>query len=116
MQDGNQDVDIAKSTMYSRFSITGKEISAFVVDRDFHWSEIASLSSASQLSGGVSPDTDTDVENSRYNGILPVLDPCGMSLVLDQVLYKCLWYLGLPSNTLAYLRLPVCNAKAVALQ
>lgn len=61
-QDGNQDVDIAKSTMYSRFSITGKEISEFVVDRDFQWSEIAPLSSASLLSGGVSPNIDTDVE------------------------------------------------------
>lgn len=98
MQDGNQDVDIAKSTMYSRFSITGKEISAFVVDRDFNWSEIASLSSASLLFGGVSQDTDTDVDKSRFNGILPVLDPCGMSLVLDQVLFPVL---GLPSRTLA---------------
>lgn len=93
MQDGHQDVDVTKSTMYSRFSITGKEISAFVVDRDFQWSEIAALSSASLLSGGVSQDTDSDVEKSRYNGILPVLDPCGMSLVLDQVLLKCLRYL-----------------------
>lgn len=93
MQDGSQDVDIAKSTIYSRFSITGKEISAFVVDRDFQWSEIASLSSASLLSGGVSQDTDTDVDKSRFNGILPVLDPCGMSLVLDQVQLKCLRYL-----------------------
>lgn len=81
-------MDIANSSMYSRFSITGKEISAFVVDRDFQWSEIAALSSASLPSGGVAQDTDSDVEKTTYNGILPVLDPCGMSLILDQVLMK----------------------------
>jgi hypothetical protein len=38
-------VDITKADLYSRFSFTGKEISAFVVHRDFEWPEIASLSS-----------------------------------------------------------------------
>ncbi|KAG0559465.1 hypothetical protein KC19_10G107200 [Ceratodon purpureus] len=83
--DNNRDVDVAKSDMYSRFSISGKEISAFVVDRDFEWSEVASLSSASPLSGDMSQDAETDVYKSRHSGILPVLDPCGMSLVLDQI-------------------------------
>lgn len=80
-------MDITKADLYSRFSITGKEISAFVVDRDFEWSEIASLSSAPLVSGEASQET--GVEESRSGGvILPVLDPCGMTLVLDQVLLK----------------------------
>lgn len=86
-------MDIANSSMYSRFSINGKEISAFVVDRDFQWSEIAALSSQS---GRVTQDTDSDVEKSTYNGILPVLDPCGMSLILDQVLIQPFVLLVLP--------------------
>lgn len=74
-----------KADLYSRFSITGKEISAYVVDRDFHWSEISSLSSASLSSGETSPETEGE-EPKSSGVILPVLDPCGMSLVLDQVL------------------------------
>lgn len=85
LQDGSRDADITKADLYSRFSITGKEISAFVVDRDFDWSEIASLSSGSLRSGDASQET--EIGKSRSVGvILPVLDPCGMTLVLDQVL------------------------------
>jgi hypothetical protein len=99
MQGSNRDSDIAKSDLYSRFSITGKEIAAFVVDRDFEWSEVASLSTASLLSGDMSQDADSDVNKSRPTGILPVLDPCGMSLVLDQVLLEYLNCLYLPLYT-----------------
>ena len=82
-------MDITKADLYSRFSITGKEISAFVVDREFDWSGMSSLSSASLVSGDASEES--EVEKSRSCGvILPVLDPCGMTLVLDQVLSKML--------------------------
>ncbi|KAG0568137.1 hypothetical protein KC19_7G189300 [Ceratodon purpureus] len=82
--DGGRDADNTKADLYSRFSITGKEISAFVVDRDFDWSEIASLSSGLLRSGGAYQETVT--EKLRSGGVvLPVLDPCGMTLVLDQI-------------------------------
>ncbi|XP_024384462.1 uncharacterized protein [Physcomitrium patens] len=82
--DASRDADVLKADLYSRFSITGKEISAYVVDRDFHWSEISSLSSASLSSGETSPETEGE-EPKSSGVILPVLDPCGMSLVLDQI-------------------------------
>lgn len=85
-QDAHRDADGAKPDLYSRFSITGKEISAFVVDRDFHWFEIPSLASMSSQACEVSHDYDSDSGQSKFGGvILPVLDRCGMSLVLDQV-------------------------------
>lgn len=61
-----------------------------MVDRDFHWSEIPSLSSVSSQACEVSHDDDSDSGHSKFGGvILPVLDRCGMSLVLDQVPLRC---------------------------
>lgn len=85
-QDAPRDAGVTKADIYSRFLITGSEISAFVVDREFHWSEIPSLSLASSQAGNVSQDSDDDFGQSDPGGlVLPVLDRCGMSLVVDQV-------------------------------
>jgi len=54
---------------------------AFMVERDFDWSDIAFSSSATLVSGEAPQET--EVENSTSCGvILPILDSCGMTLAL----------------------------------
>lgn len=80
---------MTNADLYIRISSTEKEMLAFVAERDFDWIEVASLSSASLLSGEAFQETDVEKPKSG-EGILPVLDPCGMTVVLDRVLLKML--------------------------
>ncbi len=85
-QDALLDTNMSRPDIYSRFFITGKEISAFLVDGKLQWSDIPSLSSPSFRGCVVGHDSAADSVQSNHRGtVLPVLDRCGMSLVLDQV-------------------------------
>ncbi len=85
-QDALLDTNMSRADIYSRFFITGKEISAFLVDGKLQWSDIPSLSSPSFRGCVVGHDLAADSVQSNHGGtVLPVLDRCGMSLVLDQV-------------------------------
>lgn len=73
MQDDGNEESAMEMRMYMQFNLVLSDVSAFLIDGDYIWSEIPSDHS----SGGM---------------LLPVIDKCGVSLHLQQVglanLYK----------------------------
>lgn len=70
--------DVNDRVLYTRFHIAVSDISAFLADGPFEWSE-----APCDLIGDV--DMEFDHSGGQGRQIFPVLDRCGMSVVLDQV-------------------------------
>ncbi|XP_024542530.1 uncharacterized protein LOC9648284 isoform X1 [Selaginella moellendorffii] len=70
---GNDDVEFPKRSRYSKLHVSGRDISAFFVDGDFEWAHFPALA--------------TDAGDNAYS-IFPVLDRCGMSIMLHMAQYE----------------------------
>lgn len=57
--------------MYLQFNFVLRDVSAFLVDGDYHWSQIAANKSAPA--------------HLNYAILLPVIDNCGVTLKVEQV-------------------------------
>ncbi|CAM6102066.1 unnamed protein product [Calypogeia fissa] len=77
-----EELELEKNGLYSRFRISGSDISAFMVDGAFEWSELPT-GKISTDEGGIGSSESPADKSTRL--ILPVLDRCGMSVVLDQI-------------------------------
>ncbi|PTQ34792.1 hypothetical protein MARPO_0076s0036 [Marchantia polymorpha] len=77
--------DIEKTGLYSRFYISGSDISAFLVDGAFDWSELPPANSPAPTIQELKSSKSVDSPVMPGRLILPVLDRCGMSVVLDQI-------------------------------
>ncbi|KAL2613699.1 hypothetical protein R1flu_025391 [Riccia fluitans] len=80
-----EDHDIERPGLYSRFYISGSDISAFLVDGPFDWSELPPANNTVSLMQGLESPESADSHLKPGRLILPVLDRCGMSVVLDQI-------------------------------
>ncbi|XP_077244890.1 pleckstrin homology (PH) domain-containing protein [Tasmannia lanceolata] len=87
-QDDN-DTDSPESDMYLKFNLGLSDVSAFLVDGDYHWSQTPLEMSAGSL------------HPSNIN-LLPVIEKCGIVLKFQQIRSECPLY---PSTRLA-MRLP----------
>lgn len=61
--------------MYLQFNLVLSDVSAFLVDGDYHWSETP---------------IDMDINQQNNNSFLPVIEKCGIVLKLQQVFNY--WY------------------------
>ena len=77
MQDDYERESSKELDMYLQFDLVLSDISAFLVDGDYHWSENSNKSSASTHKSGAS--------------FLPVVDKCGVILKLQQVSLSILY-------------------------
>ncbi|PIA31102.1 hypothetical protein AQUCO_05300139v1 [Aquilegia coerulea] len=87
-QDENDLTSPEENDMYLQFNLGLSDVSAFLVDGDYHWSQ-----SALPMSGNAFP---------KKHSILPVIDKCGIVLNLQQIRAENLSY---PSTRIAA-RLP----------
>nr|DAD18267.1 TPA_asm: hypothetical protein HUJ06_019730 [Nelumbo nucifera] len=60
-----------EKNMYLQFNLGLSDVSAFLVDGDYHWNQTLGASSSSS--------------QSKYFGFLPVIDKCGVVLKLQQI-------------------------------
>ncbi|KAK7309084.1 hypothetical protein RJT34_05549 [Clitoria ternatea] len=84
-QDDHQQ-ESAEDSMYLRFNLVLSDVSAFLFDGDYHWSQV-SLNRPT---------------HSNKSGFFPIIDKCGVILQLQQIRLETLYY---PSTRLA-VRLP----------
>ncbi|KAL2987622.1 hypothetical protein AAZX31_11G038900 [Glycine max] len=82
----NYQQESAEDNMYLRFDLVLSDVSAFLFDGDYHWSQVSLNKSA----------------HSTNSGFFPIIDKCGVILQLQQVRLETPYY---PSTRLA-LKLP----------
>lgn len=73
MQDGRQ-LESAEEKLYLRFDLVLSDVSAFLFDGDYHWSQISMTKSVHST-----------------NSFLPIIDKCGVILQLQQVKFLTCW-------------------------
>lgn len=72
LQDDHEAATSKESNMYFQFDLVLSDVSAFLIDGDYHWSQsLSNMSAGSSRSGCVS--------------FLPVVDKCGVIVKLQQV-------------------------------
>ncbi|KAL3679175.1 hypothetical protein R1sor_022131 [Riccia sorocarpa] len=80
-----EDHDMERTGLYSRFYISGSDISAFLVDGAVDWSELPPAQYTASPVKGLESAESPEILLKSGRLILPVLDRCGMSVVLDQI-------------------------------
>ncbi|KAH9312824.1 hypothetical protein KI387_027859, partial [Taxus chinensis] len=80
---GNEDeADFQKASLYSRFYISGRDISAFFMDDLFDWADLP----LSHLDSTYIMDKHEEYLTAKHlSKYFPILDKCGMSVVIDQI-------------------------------
>lgn len=71
MQDDNAQESTEETLMYLQFKFVLSDVSAFLVDGDYSWSQTTYRSAGPTYLGG--------------NTFLPIIDRCGVILALEQV-------------------------------
>ncbi|XP_059076567.1 uncharacterized protein LOC131042467 isoform X2 [Cryptomeria japonica] len=80
---GKEDeVDFQRASLYSRFYISGRDISAFFADGNFDW---ANLTQPSLDSAYIMDKHDENLIAKQPSKLFPILDKCGTSVVIDQI-------------------------------
>ncbi|KAJ7520814.1 hypothetical protein O6H91_19G024000 [Diphasiastrum complanatum] len=75
---------INMESLYSRLHISGSDISAFFVDGGFDWSKYSCLASPMFQLHGADPLDGAYQVGSATCAVFPILDRCGMHVILDQ--------------------------------
>nr|XP_027080056.1 uncharacterized protein LOC113703042 isoform X2 [Coffea arabica] len=88
-QDGTESVPPEEMSMYLQFDLVLSDVSAFLVDGDYHWSQ-------------ASPDRTVGSSKHSVINFLPIIDKCGVIVKLQQIRLENPLF---PSTRLA-LRLP----------
>lgn len=73
VQDDAEFASPDERNIYSQFDLVLRDVSAFLVDGDYHWSEAFS-------------DRNDIVSNHNFISLLPVVDKCGVFVKLQQVI------------------------------